>query len=234
MKFKKIAILFKSLLVISVLAIFPVVVNALSLDVVAKVAVTSFEAVIKAIPDKVTFDGAKEGWAIKGLDGKDRIIISKDFSSKNPDISLELDAAPFIKAGLDVAKLPVAKYIYDGAAGKITLPFTYGQAKFGAAAQKSALETFKQIVKNHRDLIGYHEILDHYGIALGDGNMFEWAKDLRTNDKDIVFVLNPEPFINAGVDPGKITEWVFAKVDIKDKDGKPIKVDKFLKPFNVK
>ena len=34
---------------------------------------------------------------------------------------------------------------------------------------------------------------------LGNGNMFEWAKDMKTTgmtidqDKDIVFVLNPEP-----------------------------------------
>jgi hypothetical protein len=237
MKFKKISKWFTALLVIAILSIkatLPVVSNAFSLDLVAKVAVTSFDALTKAIPDKVIFDDAKEGWAINGLDGKARIILSKDFSSNNPDITLEFDAAPFLKAGLDATKLPAGKYIYDGATGKITMPFKYGQDKFETAAQKSALETFKQIVKNHRDLVSYHEILDHYGIALGDGNIFEWAKDMSTNDKDMVFVLNPKPLIDAGVDPVKITEWVFAKVEIKDKYGKPIKVDKFLKPFNVK
>ena len=234
MKSKKISILFKSLLVISILAILPFVTNAISLDLVAKVAVPSFDALLKAIPDKVTFDDAKGGWAIDGLDGKQRIILSKDFSSSNPDIALELDAAPFVKAGLDVAKLPAGQYIYDSATGKITMPFTYGQAKFGTAAKKSALETFKQIIKNHRDLIGYHEKLDHYGIALGNGNMIEWAKDMSTNNIDMVFVLNPQPFIDAGVDPAKITEWVFGKVELKDKDGKPMILDKFLKPFNVK
>jgi len=237
MKFRKISKWFIALLVIAILsipAILPTVTNAFSLDLVAKVAVTSFDALIKAIPDKVIFDSAKGGWAINGLDGKARIILSNDFSSNNPDIALEFDAAPFIKAGLDVTKLPAVQYIYDGAAGKITMPFKYGQAKFGAAAKKSALETFKEIVKNHRDLISYHEVLDHYGISLGDGNLFEWAKDMRTNDQDMVFVLNPKPLLDAGVDPVKITEWVFAKVEIKDKYGKPIKVDKFLKPFNVK
>lgn len=234
MKSKKRCLRFEFLLVISVLAIVPVVTHAFSLDVVAKVAVTSFDALTKAIPAQVTFDSAKGGWAINGLDGKERIILSKDFRSNNPDISLEFDAAPFVKAGLDAAKLPAGQYIYDGATGKITMPFKYGQDKFGAAAQKSVVETFKQIVKTHRALIGYHEKLDHYGIALGDGNMFEWAKDLRTNDKDMVFVLNPRPLIDAGVEPGKIKEWVFAKVPLKDKNGKPILLDKFLKPFNVK
>jgi hypothetical protein len=63
--------------------------------------------------------------------------------------------------------------------------------------------------------------------------MFEWAKDMSTNDKDIVFVLNPEPFIKAGVDPNKIEGWAFAKVTVDDANGKPIEVDKILKPFNI-
>jgi hypothetical protein len=234
MKLEKISVLWKALFVISILAMVPFVARALDLDLVAKVAVTSFDALTKAIPDKVAFDGAKGGWAITGLDGKERIIVSKDFSADTPNIIVEYDAAPFIKAGLDVAKLPSGQYNYDAATGKITMPYRYGKVKFAASAKKSALETFKQLIKAHRNLIGYHENLDHYGIALGDGNMFEWAKDMSTNDKDMVFVLNPQPLIDAGVNPAKVTEWVFAKVPLKDKDGKPIILDKFLKPFNVK
>jgi hypothetical protein len=234
MKSKKLSILYKSLLVISILVIIPVAANAISFDLVAKVAVTSFDALTKAIPNKVAYDNTKGGWAITGLDGKERIILSKDFSVDTPNVTVEYDAAPFIKAGLNVAKLPSDQYSYDAATGKITMPYRYGKDKFPVSAKKSVLETFKQLIKTHRDLIGYHEKLDHYGIALGNGNMFEWAKDMSTNDKDMVFVLNPGPFISAGVDPGKITEWVFAKVPLKDKDGKPIVLDKFLKPFNVK
>lgn len=81
--------------------------------------------------------------------------------------------------------------------------------------------------------------LDHYGIMLGDGNMFEWAKNLNTNtvngqiqDKDIVFVLNPEPLIAAGVDPQKVEGWVYAQVTAED-HGKKMEVYKFLKPFQL-
>lgn len=203
-------------------------------DLVAKVAVTSFDTMLKALPDKVSVDDAKGGWSINGPDGKERIILSKDFSSTQPDITVEFDAAPFIKAGLDASKLPTDKYTFDQSTGKITMPYEYGQEKFGAAAGNTAIDTFKEIVKTHRDLIGYHEKLDHYGIALGNGNMFEWAKDITTNDKDMVFVLNPQPLIDAGVDASKIEEWIFAKVEVKDKEGKKELVDKFLKPFNLK
>jgi hypothetical protein len=63
--------------------------------------------------------------------------------------------------------------------------------------------------------------------------MFEWAKNLATNDKDIVFVLALEPFIAAGTDPAKIEGWAFTKVTVDDVNGKPVLVDKILKPFNL-
>ncbi len=65
-------------------------------------------------------------------------------------------------------------------------------------------------------------------------DMSEWAKDIKTNDKDIVFVLNPQHFIDAGVDSTKVAGWVFAKVEIKDDNGKTELVDKLLKPYDFK
>ncbi len=203
---------------------------AFSFDVVAKVAVTSFDALIKAMPDKVTFDSVKGGWELYRVDGKESILLN----SINPDISIEFDAEPFIKAGLDVAKLPVGQYVYDKSTGKITIPFTYGQRKLSAGAKKSALNTFKEMVRTRRDIIGYHQEGDHYRITLSNGNMLEWAKDLTSNNKDLVFIINPKPLIDAGVDTNKIKEWTFAKLPIMDRDGKPVLYDKFLKAFNVK
>jgi len=48
-----------------------------------------------------------------------------------------------------------------------------------------------------------------------------------------VFVLNPEPLLKAGVDPAKITGWVFTKIPVKDKSGKTVEVDKFVKPYDL-
>jgi hypothetical protein len=53
--------------------------------------------------------------------------------------------------------------------------------------------------------------MDHYGVNLANGNLFEWAKDMNTNDKDMVFVLNPEPFVSAGVKPDNIEGWVLPR-----------------------
>ena len=108
-----------------------------------------------------------------------------------------------------------------------------GQDKFTYSGEAKPIDSFNQIVKTRRDVIGYHEKLDHYGISLGNGNMFEWAKDMSKNDKDIVFVLNPQPFIDAGVKPEKVEGWAFAKVEVKDMNGKSEEVDKLLKPFDL-
>jgi hypothetical protein len=82
-------------------------------------------------------------------------------------------------------------------------------------------------------MIGYHGAADHFGVNLGGGNLFEWAKDMSKNDKDIVCVLNPQPFIDAGVDPAMVEGWLFAKVAVEDEKGRPVEVDKFLKPFDI-
>jgi hypothetical protein len=143
---------------------------------------------------------------------------------------LEFNAGPFITAGLDPAKLPDTIAVYDG---KIMLGTKLGEEVLKYSGEVTPLASYEQIVKLKRTAIGYHGALDHYGVNLSGGNLFEWAKDMATNDKDIVFVLNPEPFIKAGVDPNKIEGWAFAKVTVDDENGKPIEVDKILKPFDL-
>ena len=39
--------------------------------------------------------------------------------------------------------------------------------------------------------------------------------------------------MDAGVDPGKVEGWIFAKVGAKDDKGKMVELDKLLKPFEL-
>ena len=59
------------------------------------------------------------------------------------------------------------------------------------------------------------------------------SKDLKKNDKDMVWVLDPAPFAAAGMEPGAVDGWIFAKVETMDGQGKAVLVDKLLRPYNV-
>ncbi len=203
-----------------------------ALDVVGRTAVATFEKLVTVEQPRIAFDEAGGRWALTSPGGE-RFGWSVDFAALGPDFLVSFDATPYLEAGLDPARLPAERYRYDAERKVLSLVFEAGGERFTYAGSPTPLDTFRNIVKAYRPIIGYHSVLDHYGIALGDGNMLEWAKDMQTNDKDLVFVLNPEPLIQAGVDPAKIQGWVFAKVPVKDKSGKLAEVDKFLKPYNL-
>ncbi|OHE62846.1 MAG: hypothetical protein A2413_03590 [Treponema sp. RIFOXYC1_FULL_61_9] len=226
------------------LAFTLIAVGCAQTDIVAKVANSSFKAVADAAPDRISYSEEEGSWILSSAAG-DKLQLAADFSRNKgeggmadmdkPDVEFVFDAAPFLAAGLDPAKLVAPDgLIYEIEEGELMLHFELGDAAFSSEAKKSLGAVFAEIVRTQRDRIGYHEKLDHYGIKLGDGNMFEWAKDLAKNDKDIVWILNPEPFIAAGTDPAKVEGWAFAKVELKDDAGKTIFVDKLLKPFDLK
>jgi hypothetical protein len=202
-----------------------------NLDVVGKASIDSFDKVLRARPQAITADAMNGGWSLTSPDNEARFIWSRNYAeSPLHDVMLEFNAAPFIAAGLDAAKLPDTIAVYDG---KIMLGGKLGQEVLKYSGEATPLSSYEQIVKLKRSALGYHGAADHYNINLSDGNLFEWAKDMSTNDKDIVFVLNPEPFIKAGADPNKIAGWAFAKVTVDDENRKPIEVDKLLKPFDL-
>jgi hypothetical protein len=214
-------------------AVLAITANSCSrLDVVGSDSVRAFNDLLQNAPQLVSADEANKGWSIAAPDGGARFIWSKNFAESPAfDVMLEFTAAPFITAGLDPSRLPDNFIFRDN---MLTVGTKLGTEQLQYNGEATPLASYEQIVKLKRAEIGYHGQLDHYGISLGNGNMFEWAKNLTTNDKDIVFVLDPEPFIAAGTDPAKIDGWAFAKVTVDDANGKPVQVDKILKPFNLK
>jgi hypothetical protein len=202
-------------------------------DVVGKVAAASFKAAAEASEGRVSFDGASGTWTLASPAG-DRFLLSADLASAAPDAAFVLDAAPFLAAGLDPAKLAGGAGVpYSVADGLLTVAFELGTGAATDASRTSLPGAFDALLAARRELVGYHQALDHYGIKLGGGNMFEWAKDLAKNDKDLVWVLDPAPFVAAGVDPAKVEGWVFAAVEMME-DGKKISAEKLLKPFDLR
>lgn len=202
-------------------------------DVVGKVAASSFKAAAEASGGRVAFDEASGAWTLASSAG-DRFLLSADLASAAPDAAFVLDAAPFLAAGLDPAKLAgPAGVSFSVADGLLTVAFDLGTGAATGESRSSLSGAFDAFLAARRELVGYHQALDHYGIKLGGGNMFEWAKDLAKNDKDLVWVLDPAPFVAAGADPSKVDGWVFAAVEMME-DGKKVSAEKLLKPFDLR
>ncbi|HHV09114.1 MAG TPA: hypothetical protein GXX75_02395 [Clostridiales bacterium] len=200
------------------------------LDVIGDGSIKSFDAVVNRLGGQVTEDTGFGGWSLTAPDGAASFLWSKDYSkTTSNDVQLAVKAQPFIAAGLDVDKLPQGILVGD----ELILGTELGDDAITYSGEATPLSSYEQIVKLYRYNISYHTALDHYGVELSGGNMFEWAKDMKTNDKDIVFVLAPDILIEAGVDPSKVDGWVFAQVETMDHSGKKVKVGKFLKPFDL-
>jgi hypothetical protein len=190
-----------------------------ALDVVQTDAVRAFGEVITAFP-AVEYEPSR--WRVDAPDG------GATMAFDNGSMTLLVDAAPFIAAGADMSMIEnsgthnlneeITSIWFD----------TPGFDMLNENVQATALEQFKEDVAYSRQYLAYHGAMDHYNIDFGDGNMFEWAKDMATNDKDIVFALNPQPFIDAGADVNNIEGWTFATVPTDDGEA-----DKLIKAFDA-
>jgi hypothetical protein len=195
------------------------------LDVVKSDAVRSFGDILKILPAENPKGDSSE-WVISTPDS------AAWFHWKNQEIKIIVDAQPFVFAGLDLSKLE------NGVVRENML--VYSSPLSNAPERDVPLKLFEKNAEFFRASLGYHPEMDHYNITIGNGNIFEWAKDFVTNSKtgnsqdlDIVFALNPEPLIAAGVSTEKLEGWTYTQVPV-DIDGKPTKVWKILKAFNLK
>jgi len=103
----------------------------------------------------------------------------------------------------------------------------YSSPQSEAPLRDAPLKLLEKNADFFRTSLGYHAEMDHYNFTIENGNAFEWAKDLEKNQLDIVFALNPEPLIAAGLDPKKLNGWTYTQVP-------PNNEWKILKSFNLK
>lgn len=206
-------------------------------DVVAAQSIHSFDAVLKAIPASAKADAGTGGWVLTAPDGGASFHWGGDIDGVSQySAMLVWDTSPFEAAGLDITKLSAAYTVTDGL---LRLGAKDGDGSSERSAGITPLAAYESLVTRTPGLLNFHLSLDHFGIKIGEGNLFEWARDLVTNtatqtaqDKDIVFVLNPEPLIAAGVDPYKVVGWAYAQVEVMQ-NNTTIKVYKFLKAFDL-
>ncbi|MDR1579832.1 MAG: hypothetical protein LBS35_05705 [Synergistaceae bacterium] len=208
---------------------------AFNTDLVGQTAISSFGEMIGALEFPPAADEMDKVWVLTDPDGDAAFWWRREAKpGRMFDVYLCFDAEPFVKAGLDLNKLPGdMKGMLDDR-GKLMVGKKLSNKPLEYSGEITPLASFEQIVKLDRESVGYHAALDHYGVTVADGFLFEWAKDMSKNDKDIVFVVDPKIFIDAGVDPSKVEGWAYDKVPLEDARGRKFEAYKFLKPFDLK
>ena len=92
------------------------------------------------VPNQIAEDEMNGGWALSAPDGTARFIWSKDYSSGTPhDVMLEVDAKPFLAAGLDVTKLPAGMLVDD----KIMVGTMLGDEKLTYSGEVTPLASYE-------------------------------------------------------------------------------------------
>ncbi|MDR2779906.1 MAG: hypothetical protein LBB28_02145, partial [Synergistaceae bacterium] len=198
--------MFKAALLTLSLVLFTLTPNAASAafntDLVGQTAVTSFGEMIGALEFPPVFDDMDKTWVLTAPDGAAAVWWRRDAKPDRMfDAYLCFDAEPFVNAGLDLSKLPDDMKGMLEDRDKLMLGKKLSDKPLEYTGAPTPLASIEQIVKLDRESVGYQTALDHYGVTVADGSLFEWAKDMSKNDKDIVFVLDPKIFIEAGVDP---------------------------------
>ena len=202
-------------------------------DVVAVYAVQSYDALLHAPGVSVARNDAAGAWVLTSP-GVETFTFGGGTAAGSNELVVSFDARPFLAAGLNASLLPAGAQVEgDGASARIVMRYDKGTGSFSAGAESQPLQALQDLVHNHRMMLGYHAALGHFGLALGGGNMVEWAKDQQANDKDLVFVLNPQPFADAGVDVANVQGWVLADVPVMDAQGRTSTARKLLKFYNL-
>jgi hypothetical protein len=125
-----------------------------------------------------------------------------------------IPAEPFLQAGLDPEQLPDT-IRYDASEQRLLIGDIPEEGE-----ERSASEILTAFLEVRRPALGYHAALGHFGISVGEddgitgGGKFEWAQHPTSNNKDVVFILDPRPFERAGVRPTEVEGWFLLNLDV--------------------
>lgn len=131
--------------------------------------------------------------------------------SEGYGLIVSIPIAPLLSAGLDLSRLSTAAHqgirMHSATDSQLELAFDFPFADKIKRSSEPA-ELFDILVSRSSNSVGYHHELDHYGFILSGGAMLEWAADVTTNDKDIVLILPPAVFEQAGFDAARQSRWL--------------------------
>ena len=198
--------------------------------------VNAFNEIVKTYPDKKGFHDPMQHWGFE-VESGEKFEWSNDMSANKADFAMVVQAEPLINAGLDVEKLDKNVWLYEEA-GKDTmgmeqpalliLPYDISDTQL---TSDDSDESMMALLTADADNLIYHEDQQHYVLNLGGTNEIIWTEELGLNDSDMVFVLEAESLIAAGLDVDKLegSGWVFKEASDVDKTP-----DQIIKTYDLK
>jgi hypothetical protein len=203
-------------------------------------ALFAFNKIVKAYPDKKRFHEALKHWGFE-LPTGEKFEWSKDMSANKADFAMVMLADPLVEAGLDISKLDENEWLYEPAAkddkgndlpNRLIKPYNVSDKK---QSSNGSEDSMRRLLKADTDNVKYHKDVQHFGLSLGEGNQVQWTEKLGTNNADMIFVLNVEPLIEAGIDINKLEDsgWVFKEASDNDM-GMGTSPDQIVKIYDIK
>lgn len=198
--------------------------------------INAFNEIVETYPDKKGFHDAMQHWGFE-VESGEKFEWSNDMSANKADFAMVVQAEPLINAGLDVEKLDKNVWLFEEA-GKdsmgmeqpalLILPYDISDTK---TTSTESDESMQALLAADNDNLIYHEDQQHYVLNLGGTNEVIWTEELGLNDSDMVFVLDAESLIAAGLDIDKLegSGWVFKEASDKDKTP-----DQIIKTYSLK
>ena len=203
-------------------------------------ALDAFNEIVAAYPENKGFHKALQHWGFT-LPSGEKFEWSKDMSANVADFAMVMLADPLVDAGLDVTKLDENEWLYEPAGkddmgeelpNRLIKPYNVSDKK---QTSNGSEDSMRRLLKVDTNIVKYHEDQKHFALKLGEGNAVQWTEELGVNDEDMIFVLNAEPLIEAGLDVNKLegSGWIFREAS-EDNMGMGANPDQIVKTYDIK
>jgi hypothetical protein len=164
-------------------------------------------------------------YAMESFKSFEEIIQLNDYDKQlynvySPDGTEILSFGESVRLTVDVGCFTTAAFCPDKFGGEGTLEgsrltIAANNVKgVNAGNGSNIIDTFENVLRSNRHALEYHTDKDLFELHLGGGNAFRWAKDWRTNTQGMTFILNPQPFVEAGLELENLEGWRVADIDI--------------------
>ena len=176
-----------------------------SLDVIGNDSADSFGQLLEIMKDQLTFNEQRSRYELSSPDGSAVFCWNTSFSGKDEfDFMIYIKADVFAAAGMSTENLP-AGFVYEN--GWLVTGTKASSVPSGDSRTNNPEDSYRLILDFSRESLSFHYEGGHFSLETGAENSFAWAKDLKESENAVIFMLDPKPFSDAGVNTEKISGW---------------------------